>query len=471
MGQEVQTDHFRQHHFHAFEQRHKIEMEHLRALFASDGFSSKAEICGLELEAWIVSPEGRPLPINDTLLERLDNPAVVPELSRFNIEFNAEPQPLAGAGLANLCEELALHWQQAGQAARELDASLVAIGILPTIEDEHLTLKNMSAQKRYKALNEQVLRLRQGRPLRLDIRGHSDHLLTEHTDVMLEAAATSLQLHLQVPAKRAHHYYNAALVLAAPTIAIAANAPFLFGKNLWDETRIPVFEQAVAMSGEMPRVHFGTSYARESLEELFVANFEQYPVLLPMAQDAPAERLAHVRLHNGTIWRWVRPLIGFDPDGTPHLRIEHRVFSAGPTMADMAANTSFFYGLVHALVEMDTELETQLPFENAATNFYEAARYGLLGSVRWLDGQQWKLGDLIQHQLLPLAERGLEQLGVDANIIERDLAILSSRVTSGQNGAVWQRQFIAKHGPDRLALTCAYRERQLSGEPVHRWTV
>jgi hypothetical protein len=404
------------------------------------------------------------------LLDRLQHASIVPELSRFNIEFNVEPQPLAGEGLAAMCRELESHWRLSDKAARELDASIVAIGILPTVEDAHLTLANMSAQRRYKALNEQVLRLRNGRPLRLDIRGHSDHLLTEHQDVMLEAAATSLQLHLQVPAELAHRYYNAALLLTAPTVAIGANSPYLFGKRLWDETRIPVFEQAVSMVGEMPRVHLGTGFATESLECVFRENYERYPVLLPMEQDASPERLAHVRLHNGTIWRWVRPLIGFDEDGTPHLRIEHRVISSGPTMGDMRANVTLFYGLVQALVDAEVPLESLVTFATVKQNFYEAARYGLLGTVRWIDDRNWNLGRLLSEKLIPLAQTGLERLGVDATIIHQDLAILQDRAVSVRNGANWQQQFCARHGMDRLALTCAYRDRQLSGEPVHLWT-
>jgi hypothetical protein len=56
-------------------------------------------------------------------------------------------------------------------------------------------------------------------------------------------------------------------------------------------------------------------YARESILECFEANRTRYPVLLPAVMDEPPESLAHLRLHNGTIWRWNRPLIGFDEQG------------------------------------------------------------------------------------------------------------------------------------------------------------
>ena len=53
------------------------------------------------------------------------------------------------------------------------------IGILPTLRQEELTQANMSDLRRYRALNEQVLRLREGRPLELDIQGR-ERLKTVH---------------------------------------------------------------------------------------------------------------------------------------------------------------------------------------------------------------------------------------------------------------------------------------------------
>ena len=42
-------------------------------------------------------------------------------------------------------------------------------------------------------------------------------------------------------------FFNAALLVSAPMVAVAANSPLLFGKLLWQETRIPLFEQGVAL--------------------------------------------------------------------------------------------------------------------------------------------------------------------------------------------------------------------------------
>lgn len=471
MGQEVDAEHFRQRDIAEFHRRHSAEMELLAEQFRAHRLSERHAIIGLELEAWLIDQAGNPLPENQTLLERLADPSVVPELSKFNIEFNVDPQPIEGHGLVRLAKDLEERWSGCERVAESLGLSTLAIGILPTIEEYQLTLDHLSDQRRYRALNEQVLRLRHGKPLRLDISGAEDHIEAEHNDVMLEAAATSLQLHLQVAGTKAVRYYNASLLAAAPTVAVAANAPFLFGKRLWDDTRIPLFEQAVHLATDLPRVTFGTGYVESSLESLFVENFERYPVILPLAHQEAGEQFAHIKLHNGTIWRWVRPLLGVDEDGTLHLRIEHRVMSAGPTIADILANATFYYGLVEALAQQADPPERHLHADLTRTGFYRCAKESLRAKTFWIDGSEWRVHELILRELLPLAEAGLKALRVNTEVARAGLAIIEARVASGQNGAIWQKRFLDRHGGDRHQLTLAYRERQHSGEPVHQWTL
>lgn len=469
MGQEITGSRFKYFDFHRFDKLFKHEMEVLRQWFREDRFSTKRSVGGLELEAWLIDSEYRPVPWNEQVIDLTGSPDIVPELSRFNIEFNVTPQALSGRGLEAMATELDTTWRRCEAAADRLGAAVTAVGVLPTLTDAMLTLANMSNLHRYRALNEQVLRLRQGKPIRLDIRGR-ESLTAEHLDVMLESATTSFQLHLQVSANESVRYYNAALVASAATTAAACNSPILFGKVLWEETRIPLFEQAVDVGGGLlPRVTFGSGYARESLEEVFSENELRYPVLLPLAMESDSERLTHVRLLNGTIWRWNRPLIGFDDDGTPHLRIEHRVMPAGPTSADMAANTAFYYGLVESLAHDSRPPESRLPFDAARTNFYDAARYGLDADLQWLDGSRRRIGNVVLDELLPRAAEGLRRLDVDPTLAARSLAVIEARIRTGQTGAAWQRGFIERHGKDFAALIRAYYERQRRGDPVHTW--
>jgi hypothetical protein len=430
---------------------------------------------GFELEAWLVDADGRPAPVNEVFLRRLDNPMVVPELARFNVELNDHPQHLWGSAFSRFEASLGSTWRQCARVAEEMGVGLVMIGILPTVQESELCQENMSDLKRYRALNEQVLRMRKGEPLRLDIHGN-EHLGTVHHSVMLEAATTSFQLHLKVRPDRAVRAYNAAIIASAPLVAVAANSPFLFGHELWEETRVPLFEQSVAVGGlagashgPLRRVTFGSGYARESLMECFAENAQHYPVMLPMHYRDGLEQMAHVRLHNGTIWRWNRPLIGFDYDGMPHLRIEHRVIPAGPTIVDMIANAAFFNGLMQALITQETPPEHRLPFTSARDNFYAAARRGLDAGVHWLDDARGTLHALVSEQLLPMARAGLEQLEIDRADIERYLGVIEARVAGGRTGAAWQRACAARLGRDLQAMTQAYRLHQDSGKPVHEW--
>jgi gamma-glutamyl:cysteine ligase YbdK (ATP-grasp superfamily) len=432
-------------------------------------------VAGYELEAWLIDDAAAPCPCNEKFMQALDDPMVSPELAKFNIELNVEPAPFTRDLLRDSEKELLRQWTHCKQAAATNGCRILGIGTLPTLMEQHLSLDNISALERYRALNEQVLRMRKGENIRLLIDGH-EHLEAEHKNVMLEAASTSLQMHLQVPEQQAVRYYNASLVLSAPMVAVGANSPFLFGKDLWAETRIPVFEQSVpaggiggASSGPVHRVSFGSAYARVSLLECFIENLEHFPVLLPVEYDSPAEELRHLRLHNGTIWRWNRPLIGFDSDGAPHLRIEHRVVASGASVVDNIANIAFYYGLAHHYANREEPPEAHLAFAEVRDNFYRAARLGLACKLTWADGNRYSMQNLVLEKLLLEAEAGLYRLGIAENDIRYYLGIIEARIYNGNTGSEWQRRFVKRHGMDMQLLTQTYYHNQQSNRPVHEW--
>jgi hypothetical protein len=472
MGQEIEETRFTAEDFAAFGERLRAEQALLEEWFAAGAFGRGPRQGGFELEAWLVGPDMRPAPLVGPLLRDLNDPAVVPELATFNCEINGPAVPLAGTALTRLAESLETAWRRCTDAAAGLGTRLAMIGILPTVEAGHLNLAYMTPRRRYRALNDQIFALRRGRPITLEIHGR-DRLFMETEDVMLESAATSFQIHLEVDPEQAARVYNAAKILSAPLVAVSANSPYLFGCDLWAETRIPLFEQAVSSGGSVlsERVNFGLRYAEHSILECFQANLTRYPVLLPQSMDEPAERLPHLRLHNGTIWRWNRPLVGFDAAGQPRLRIEHRVLPSGPTVADCVANAALYFGAVATLARQVPAPETQIPFLDARANFYAAARNGLEAEIRWLDGRRVRIADAIAADLLPRALGGLVSLGIDQAEADHWLAIAAARVHGGQTGAAWQRAWVARHGHDAAALTAAYLERQQDGRPVHEWTL
>lgn len=475
MGQEIDHYRFSKSDFATFAQRLAEETAILAAWFEEDRFDQGPKTAGFELEAWLVDPELHPAPVNEAFIKALDSDLVALELARFNVELNNFPRPLRDGGLQQLEQDMRAHWARCQEVAGELDARLLMIGILPTLKPGELTLRNMSPLNRYRALNEQVMRQREGRRLELDISG-KEHLRMKQRSVMLESAATSFQVHLKLPQGESVRLFNASIIASAPLVASSANSPYLFGRDLWDETRIPLFEQAVevggyegAARGPLRRVTFGSGYVQKSLMECFQENLDHYPVLLPRLQDEPPEQLAHLRLQNGTIWRWNRPLIGFEADGTPHLRIEHRVVPGGPTIIDSLANAAFYYGLAQGLALAEVPPERLFEFAAARDNFYAAAQRGLDAQLHWIDGTRSGARQLILETLLPLAGDGLRKLGVEPLVAKRYLGIIEQRVSSTRTGTAWQRRFVALHGRDLVAMTRAYAERQDSGAPVHEW--
>lgn len=478
MGQEIHDSRFGKHDFAQFSRRLSEETELLGRWFKDGHFSRRHSIAGFELESWLVDEQIQPVADNEHFLDALSDPMVSPELSCFNVELNTPPLHLQGKALSNIHAHLQQTWEHCEQVARGMGNHMLMTGIPANLQEDQLCLANMSKMQRYRALNEQILRVRQGSPLILDIQGE-EHLHLSHQDVMLESAATSFQLHLQVAEPYAVRFYNASLMAAAPVVAVSANAPFAFGKDLWAETRIPLFEQAVdvggydgATFGPIKRVSFGSGYARDSLFELFEENRQHYPVLLAEAFESEASQMDHVRLHNGTIWRWNRPLIGFDEDDTPHLRIEHRVIPAGPSHADAIANAAFYYGLVQTLAMAEEPPETRLEFTTARDNFASAARYGLHAHLYWMvEDYHQPIAELILQQLLPQAEQGLLQLQLDKADIDYYLGIIRQRVECGQNGSQWQRDFVRAHGRDWDALMQAYYHHQQQQLPVHLWEI
>lgn len=474
MGQEIQQDTFTQEDELAFRRRLREETKTLKRWFDERRFDYDPRFTvGLELEGWLIDDDHLPSPRSVEFLVAVDDDDIVEELSKFNFEINAPPRRLCGRTLSETEADLTAVWTKCERAAAPLSLRPLAIGILPTVRDEMLQPSWMSDANRYHALNAELMRRRKGKPLHIDIEGY-DHLEFRCDHLMLEAACTSLQAHLKVNQEDAVRLYNASVIAAAPLVAAASNSPFLYGKSLWCETRIPAFEQATALDGfrdksgrNVLRVTLGTGFLRHSFLELFLENLD-YPPLLPAVSDSSA-RLPHLRLQNGTIWRWVRPIIGFDGDDAPHLRLEHRVIPAGPTLLDTTANLALCHGLALALGRAATPPETETTFEAAQANFYACARDGLNAEINWA-GRWRNVQAVLLEELLPAARDALAAEGLS----EEDLAayfdgVLLPRLTSGRTGSAWQRSFVDCNGLNFQALTERYAELQATGQPVHAW--
>ncbi len=471
MGQEIENTSFTAQDFDKFRSYLEQETQQLIDWFEQGIVANEELVGGFEIESWLLNQSLEPASVNKEFLEQFNSSLASPELARFNIELNNIPRNLTSSAFSDFYKDLVKTWSVAERVAKQLHnpASLLLVGTLPTLKLSDLNTQSMSDMNRYRALNNQIMARRNKKPVHLYIQGHE--LLDLHShNVMLEASTTSFQIHTQVPAQYAHHYYNAAMMISAPLVAITANSPYVFGKSLWNETRIPLFEQSIDTANpEAPckRVSFGTGYAKNSIIECFQENLDAFFILLPTVEHDDGT-LVHLRLHNGTIWRWNRPLLGFDDTGRPHFRIEHRAISAGPTFVDMIANAAFFYGLQQYWAQQLIHGHALPAFDEIKANFYSAAIHGLDKATSWL-GEKMQATELLHNILLPQAKEGLKSLNIMPTDVEKYMSIIAARIETKQTGANWQRNYVAKHQCNMNELTQAYQHCQQSGEPVHTW--
>jgi gamma-glutamyl:cysteine ligase YbdK (ATP-grasp superfamily) len=470
MGEEIQKEHFEQADYDRFQQRLEEETEWLRSLFAKGAFDNTSRKLGYELELCLADRNGNPSKINTEVIEATGNPLFTTELARFNMEINGNVFPYRGDVFGQIETDLAALFQQAENAAQDLDSQIGMFGVFPSVTQEHLDPEGyMTELHRYKLLNSQLLSMR-GRPVHLYLDG-DEQLDIEKHDVMLEALATSLQIHTQVPFDEIVPTYHAGLWSSMLIPAATANSPLVLGKCCWQESRIGIFKQSVDTRNLqevedhiVPRVHLGKGYI-ESLLDLFEDNFYYSPILPEVRDERPIEDLHHLALHNGTIWRWVRPIIARNKDGSYHLRLELRVAPSGPTLIDTIANLVFYVGLTEGLKTLGDEL-TQVPFATLEADFYRAARDGLDTRVHWPDGEQGVLRQILLERALPLTRATLDAAGIEDS--GRWLNIIEARVRSGATGADGISKHWKKFG-DSARLVCDYIAQAKTNQPVHLW--
>jgi CBS domain-containing protein/gamma-glutamylcysteine synthetase len=460
----------------------------LERMLDEDRFEAGVRRIGAEQELFLVDRDWRPAPIAPQVLEEVDDPHFTTELARFNLEFNLDPQTFGGSCLSDMEHQINALLAKVRSAARRTGGDVVLTGILPTLNKSDLELANMTPNPRYLALNEAMTRLRGG-DYEIFLKG-IDELHLHHDSIMVEACNTSFQVHFQVAPGEFSRLYNGAQAVTAPVLAAAANSPMLFGKRLWWETRVGLFQQSIDtrrstphLREQVPRVSFGRRWIRESVLEIFREDVARFRTLLSTEiEDDPhqalergeAPTLKALRLHNSTVYRWNRVCYGI-VDGKPHLRIENRILPSGPSVRDEVANAAFWYGLVSGVVAEFGDITKHLNFDDVRTNFFAAAQNGLNAQLSWIGGRMEPASRLILDTLLPLARRGLEDSEVEQGDIDTYLGVLEERVRSGMTGSQWQLSSMAglgRKGPlsERLsAITAATAARQQAGEPVHTW--
>lgn len=488
MGQDVPSQEFTRADRTRYREKVRSCLDVLAKMLRESHFDVEDPKTGMEIEFNLVDEHGRPALKNVAVLGQIADPAFQTELAQYNLEINVPPQELRDQGVQAFERDLRASLNNAEDGANRVGAHLVMIGILPTLEEGHFAPSTISPNPRYQLLSDQILAAR-GEDILIEISG-AERLKTLSETIMPEAACTSTQLHVQVSPESFSSYWNASQAISGVQLALGANSPYLLGKELWAETRIPLFEQAtdtrseeLKEQGVRPRVWFGERWIT-SIFDLFEENVRYFPALLPVTEEEdPAVQLragvtpalSELKLHNGTIYRWNRPVYDVVA-GLPHLRVENRVLPGGPTVIDTLANAAFYFGLVRALAESERPLWSAMSFSAAQENFHAGAKHGIRARVYWPGIGEVDVVELALRRLIPLAAEGLASWGMERAESERLLAVIEKRCITQQNGAQWlvskvhqlQERGVGRNEALRRT-TLDYIDLMHSNEPVHSW--
>ena len=471
-----------------FEQALLKDIRALDRMLKEGWFEIDKTRIGAEQEFCLIDRNLKPAPLANEMLSSLNDESFTEEFALFNLEINALPREYKGNALSLMEEEIKEKIQMAREAAGKLDSQIVMSGILPTIRKYDVGMNNIMPLERYFALCQAINKLR-GSEYDLKIQGVDD-LSFRHDSPLLEAANTGFQVHLQIRPDKFVKMYNIAQAITGPVLAAATFSPVLFGKRLWAETRVALFEQSVDtrkssehLREKAPRVTFGNSWLENSILDIYKEDIVRYRVLLSSAvnEDVVAKLdsgetpdLLALKVHNGTVYRWNRPCYGIS-DGKAHLRIENRVLPSGPTVLDEVANAAFWLGLMTGMdLEID-DVTKLMDFSDARGNFIGAAQFGIDKTFNWFDGKKIPARELILDTLLPIAHKGLKAAKIDKGDIDRYLGVIEERVKSGQTGSTWildsYHELASQASEEEMfsAITSSIIKNQEQEIPVHKW--
>ncbi|MCS5491787.1 CBS domain-containing protein [Algoriphagus limi] len=441
---------------------------------------------GAEQEFCLINDHGRPSNQASEILEQIQDAHFTTELAKYNLEINLDPILFEGDCFEKMENQLKQLIQRAKDVSSKFGDRVLLTGILPTISIDELSLSYMTENPRYYALNELMKKARGGN-FRMIFTG-VDELSIVHDSVMFEACNTSFQMHLQIEPDDFESAYNWAQAISGPVLAVAGNSPMLMGKELWNETRIALFQQSIdtrkmskAQTTKQARVSFGNGWVKGNIVDFFKKEISSFRILLTkeIEQNAMEEikkgnipKLKALNLQNGTIYRWNRPCYGVF-NGKPHLRIENRYIPAGPTTLDEIANFAFWAGLMQGRPKVYDDLPKLMEFEEVKSNFIRAARYGNETCMSWM-GKRVPANQLILEVFIPMAEEGLKKMGVPSESISKYLGIIQNRVQK-QTGSQWMvknyRILKKEHKVDDalVALTQLIYSNQQDDKPIPDW--
>jgi CBS domain-containing protein/gamma-glutamylcysteine synthetase len=468
------------------------DVKALEYMIDHDWFEKDTVRIGAEQEMVLVDQKTfKPACINMEALKHMTEwPWVETELAKFNLEINLQPREFMDKALREMEDETTDKLAKIESVVNKLGATIVLTGILPTLRKYDLSMNNLTPKQRYFALMEAINQQLVGSTYELNLVG-IDELLIKHDSPLIEAVNTSFQVHLQVAPADFGSMYNLSQALAAPVMAMGANSPIVFGRRLWHESRIAMFQQALDtrtshdhMRERSPRVNFGRQWLDKSILEIYREDIVRFRVLLSgdVQEDAlslisqgQVPKLRSLQVHNSTVYRWNRPCYGISDNGKPHLRIENRVLPSGPTVLDEVANAALWLGCMVQMQEDVGDIRNKIGFEDVFDNFSKAAKFGIDSKFTWMFDKKIPVVELTLEELIPRAKKGLEMRKVDPEDISRYMDVIESRAKEHMNGARWALRSFTKLKKETTedealtVLTYAMCVNEKSGIPVHNW--
>lgn len=443
---------------------------------------------GAEQELCLLNSAWRPSDKAALVLKQVDDPHFTTELAKYNLEINLDPFDLNHEAFAKIEQQLQQLLAKVNKVAHKHQTKVVLTGILPSISTHEIDLQYMTELPRYFALNEQLKALRGG-DFSMHLTG-VDELSIRHDCVMFEACNTSFQMHLQIDPDDFVSSYNWSQAIAGPVLGVSVGSPLLFGRELWQETRVALFQQSIdtrnssyALKDQQARVTFGESWASGSVIDLIKHEVSRYKIILSKDIEASSmdlvrsgviPKLEALNLHNGTIYPWNRPCYGVG-GGKAHLRIENRYIAAGPTVADQMANFAFWVGLMIGRPTAFDDMTTQMDFKHAKSNFMKAAQYGS-EALQWWNGSYHTLQDLLLKEFIPIAAKGLAQINMPVSAIDHYLGTIKKRVAT-HTASQWMVKAYRnnkkqlKQDQALIALTQQLYTKQQTNHPIHCWDI
>ena len=121
-------------------------------------FDADRPTTGLEIELNLIDRECEPAMRNAEVLADLADPTFQTELGQFNLELNVPPRLIAGDGFGDYEQQVRGRLQHADErAAASPTPGWCSSASCPRSRRTHTVLDNLSANPRYRLLNEQIV--------------------------------------------------------------------------------------------------------------------------------------------------------------------------------------------------------------------------------------------------------------------------------------------------------------------------